>query len=112
MTGSIPSTRRRGGTGVANVEASGIAITAKGGKYFADGGHKTAGYIEAVGKTRTVYSGGEIALPSSVALSPDQACSSLRNRKRDSPGVFQIGPDASLINGEPFYRPKCRREVG
>jgi gluconolactonase len=88
----------------ANVEASGIAITAKGAIYFADAGHKTVGYIDAGGKTRTVYSGGEIALPTSVALSPDQAMLIVADAQARFGWSFQIGPDGSLINGEPFYR--------
>jgi gluconolactonase len=88
----------------ANVEASGIAITAKGAIYFADAGHKTIGYVDAAGKTRTVYSGGEIAMPSSVALSPDQAMLIVADAQARFAWSFQIGPDGSLINGEPFYR--------
>jgi sugar lactone lactonase YvrE len=88
----------------ANVEASGIAITANGAIYFADSVHKTVGYIDAGGKTRTVYSGGEIALPSSVALSPDQAMLIVADAQAKFGWSFQIAPDGSLTNGEPFYR--------
>jgi len=87
-----------------NVEASGIAITAKGAIYFADSAHKTVGYIDPGGATRTVYGGGEIALPSSVALSPDQAMLIVADAQARSGWSFQIAPDGSLINGEPFYR--------
>jgi gluconolactonase len=88
----------------ANVEANSIAITAKGAIYFADSVHKTVGYIDASGKSRTVYSGGEIALPSSVALSPDQAMLMVADAQARFGWSFQIAPDGSLINGEPFYR--------
>jgi streptogramin lyase len=56
-----------------NVEASDMAITAQSTLYFADAVHSTVGYIDAKRRTRIVYEGGEIALPSGVALSPDQA---------------------------------------
>jgi len=88
----------------ANVEASGIAVTAKGAIYFADSAHKTVGYIDAGGKTRTVYSGGEIALPSSVALSPDQAMLIVADAQARFAWSFQLAPDGSLMDGEPFYR--------
>jgi gluconolactonase len=88
----------------ANVEASGIAITANGAIYFADADHKTVGYIDATGKTRTVYSGREIALPSAVALSPDQAMLIVADAQARFAWSFQLAPDGSLINGEPFYR--------
>jgi len=88
----------------ANVEANGIAITAKGAIYFADSLHKTIGLIDAAGKTRTVYSGGEIALPSSVALSPDQAMLIVADAQARFAWSFQTAADGSLTNGEPFYR--------
>jgi gluconolactonase len=88
----------------ANVEANGIAITEKGAIYFADSTHKTVGYIDPAGKTRTVYSGDEIALPSSVALSPDQAMLIAADAQARFAWSFQIAPDGSLTNGEPFYR--------
>ena len=87
-----------------NVEANGIAITAKGAIYFADSVHKTVGYIDANGKTRTVYSGGEIALPSSVALSPDQAMLIVADAQARFSWSYQIAADGALVNGEPFYR--------
>jgi gluconolactonase len=88
----------------ANVEANGIAVTAKGEIYFADSLHKTVGYIDAAGKVRTVYSGGEIAQPSSVALSPDQAMLIVADSQARFGWSFQIASDGSLVNGEPFYR--------
>ena len=87
-----------------NVEASGIAINAKGAIYFADAVHKAIGYIDARGQTRNVYSGGEIAVPSAVALSPDQAMLVVTDAQSRFSWSFQIAADGSLINGEPFYR--------
>jgi len=69
-----------------NVEASDMAISAKGEIYFADANRKTIGYIDGKGQTRVVYDGGEIAIPSGVALSPDQAMLVV---SPDSVGVFR-----------------------
>jgi gluconolactonase len=87
-----------------NVEAASLAVTAKGAIYFADSVHKTIGCIDAGGKARVVYKGGEIALPSGVALSPDQAMLIVSDAQARYSWSFQIAPDGSLINGEPFYR--------
>jgi len=87
-----------------NVDAGGLAMTAKGALYFADSVHKTVGLVEAGGKTRTVYDGGQIALPSAVALSPDQGMLIVTDAQARFSWSFQIGRDGSLINGEPFFR--------
>jgi enterochelin esterase-like enzyme/sugar lactone lactonase YvrE len=87
-----------------NVEANDIAITAQAALYFADAVHKTVGYIDAKRRVRIVYQGGEIALPSGVALSPDQAMLIVTDRQARFSWSFQIAPDGSLVHGEPFYR--------
>lgn len=87
-----------------NVEAHGIAITARGTIYFTDVVHKTVGYIDEKGQTRIVYNSGEIALPSGIALSPDQAMLVVTDAQARYSWSFQIAPDGSLMNGEPFYR--------
>lgn len=87
-----------------NVEASSIAITVKGAIYFADPVHKTVGYIDGKGQARIVDNGGEIALPSGVALSPDQAMLAVADAQGRYSWSFQIAADGSLTNGEPFYR--------
>jgi sugar lactone lactonase YvrE len=87
-----------------NVEASDIAVTARSTVYFADAVHRTIGYIDEQGRTRTVYDGGEIAMPSGLALSPDQAMLIVTDGQSRFSWSFQIAGDGSLINGEPFYR--------
>ena len=87
-----------------NVAAGDLAITAKGAIYFTDANHKTIGYIDGKGKARVVYGGGEIALPSGVALSPDQAMLIVTDAQSRFSWSFQIAADGSLTNGEPFYR--------
>ena len=86
------------------MEASGLAVNAKGAIYYADAVHKTIGYVDPRGQPRIVYSGGEIAAPSAVALSPDQAMLVVTDAQSRFSWSFQIAADGSLINGEPFYR--------
>jgi sugar lactone lactonase YvrE len=62
------------------------------------------GYVAAGGKPRAVYSGADLAQPSNVALSPDQAMLIVTDAQSRFSWSFQIAADGSLINGEPFYR--------
>jgi gluconolactonase len=87
-----------------DVDASDIAITAKSTLYFADAIHRTIGYVDAAGHKRVAYDSGEIALPSSMTLSPDQAMLVVADGQARFGWSFQIAADGSLINGEPFFR--------
>jgi gluconolactonase len=87
-----------------NVDANDLAITAQSTLYFADAVHRTVGYIDSKRRTRIVYEGGEIALPSGVVLSPDQAMLIVADGQARFSWSFQIAPDGSLIHGEPYYR--------
>jgi gluconolactonase len=87
-----------------NVDASDLAITAKGEIYFTDTSARAVGYIDAKGQKRVVYSNGEIALPGALSLSPDQAMLIVGDAQTRFSWSFQIAKDGSLINGEPFYR--------
>jgi gluconolactonase len=86
------------------VEAADIAVTAKGGIYFTDAARRSVGFIDAGGQPRVVYGGSEIAMPSGLALSADQAMLIVTDAQARYSWSFQIGPDGSLKNGEPFYR--------
>ena len=94
-----------------NVEANDLAITAKGAIYFADTARKTIGLVEPGGRARTVYNGGEVASPSGVALSPDQAMLIVTDGQSRYSWSFQIAADGSLVNGEPFYRLEMPEEA-
>jgi gluconolactonase len=87
-----------------DVLANDIAITAQGTLYFTDPVHKTVGYIDAKRRVRVIYEGGEIALPSGLALSPDQAMLIVSDGQGRFSWSFQIASDGSLLNGEPYYR--------
>ena len=87
-----------------NVAARDLAVSAKGAIYFTDAAHKTIGHIDGNGTTRIVYNGGELAVPSGVAFSPDQAMLVVTDAQSRFSWSFQIAADGSLVNGEPFYR--------
>jgi enterochelin esterase-like enzyme/sugar lactone lactonase YvrE len=87
-----------------DVDVEDIAVSVRSIVYFTDSIHRTIAMIDASGKTRTVYQGGEIALPSGMALSPDQAMLIVADELGRFSWSFQIGTDGSLINGEPFFR--------
>jgi gluconolactonase len=87
-----------------HVQANDLAITAQSTLYFSDVVHKTIGYIDAKRRMRVVYDGGEIALPTGVALSPDQSMLIVTDGQARFSWSFQIAPDGSLIHGEPYYR--------
>jgi gluconolactonase len=96
--------------------ADGMAITAKGAVYFSDAARRSVSYTGADGKTRVVYQGGdrggnqgsdqggEIARPTGLALSPDQAMLVVTDAQSRFSWSFQIAADGGLVNGEPFYR--------
>jgi sugar lactone lactonase YvrE/predicted esterase len=87
-----------------NVDVSDMAVTAKSTIYFSDAVHKTIGSVDASGKVHVVYQGGEIAVPSGVALSGDQAMLVVSDAQGRFSWSFQIAANGSLENGEPFYR--------
>lgn len=92
-------------TVASGMEASDLAVTGKGGVYFADPSRRVVGYVDPAGKVRTVAtSGAEMALPTGVGLSPDQAMLIVADAQSRFSWSFQIAADGSLINGEPFYR--------
>jgi len=88
----------------ANVEAYKIAVAANGIVYFTDQIHKTIGAVDPAGKVRVVYDGADIALPSGLALSADQAMLIVTDAQSRFSWSFQIAADGSLLNGEPFFR--------
>ncbi len=86
------------------VDVNDMAVTAKSTIYFSDPVHMTIGSVDAAGKVRVVYQGGEIAMPAGVALSGDQAMLVVSDALGRFSWSFQIAADGSLANGEPFYR--------
>ena len=83
------------------VEAASIAVAANGVTYFAGPG---IGYVDASGKVHMVNTLGELAQPSAVAISPDQAMLIVADKQSRFSWSFQIAKDGAPINGEPFFR--------
>jgi sugar lactone lactonase YvrE len=86
------------------VDVNDMAVTAASAVYFVDSQRKTIGLVDASGKVRVVYSGGEIASPGGLALSGDQAMLVVSDAQSRFSWSFQIAADGGLENGEPFYR--------
>jgi gluconolactonase len=86
------------------VDINDMAVTAKSQIYFVDAGKKTIGLVDASGKVRVVYAGGEIAAPSGLALSGDQAMLVVSDEQSRFSWSFQLAAGGGLQNGEPFYR--------
>jgi gluconolactonase len=86
------------------VRADDMALTKDGAIYFVDTAGKTVGCIDAKGRRRIVYDGGEIMNPTAVTLTPDQAMLLVGDGMDRYQWSFQIAADGALVNGEPFQR--------
>jgi sugar lactone lactonase YvrE len=87
-----------------NVRADDMAVTRDGSIYFVDTARKSVGCIDAKGRRRIVYDGGEIMSPTAVTLTPDQAMLLVGDGMDRYQWSFQIAADGALVNGEPFQR--------
>jgi gluconolactonase len=85
-----------------NAPAADAGKTVTGARYAVE--KKAVVLRDASGKRRVVYRGTDLAQPSGVALSPDQAMLVVTDAQSRFSWSFQIAPDGSLRNGEPFYR--------
>lgn len=87
-----------------NVVANDLVINNKGEIYFVDSARKTVGFVDARGQHRVVHTTTDIMRPSALSFTPDQAFIWLADAMNRYTWSFQIAPDGSLINGEPFQR--------
>lgn len=85
-----------------NVDSNDIAVTERNEVYFTDPPNHRIWFIDAKGNKRVVYTG--IEFPNGVRTSPDQSLLLVADTRGKWVWSFQIQPDGSLINGEPFYR--------
>ena len=79
-----------------------LAVTRHGEIYFSDPPGKKTWFIDSKGSKRVVHEG--IAFPNGVRLSPDQSLLYVADTAGKWVWSFQIQPDGSLANGQPFYR--------
>jgi len=77
---------------------AGMVTTSKGKVYFVDGRTKRAGLVK--GPTVAL----DMAEPSGIALSPDEAMVVITDAGGRWAWSYQIGPGGELRNGEPFFR--------
>ncbi|MGH9378804.1 MAG: alpha/beta hydrolase-fold protein, partial [Terriglobia bacterium] len=84
------------------VDCSSLAVTHSGAVYFTDPANKQIGYLDARGKKSFFDEG--VASPSGVQLSPDLSLLFVDDKDGKWVWSFQIQPDGSLADGEPFYR--------
>ncbi len=85
------------------VQSNDLAVTNRGEIYFTDPPGKRVWYIDAKGSKRVVADKG-FEFPNGVVLSPDQSLLLVCDTRLRWVWSFQIQPDGSLANGEPFYR--------
>jgi sugar lactone lactonase YvrE/enterochelin esterase-like enzyme len=89
------------------VDSNDIAVTSRNEVYFTDPPHGQVWFIDAKGARRVVVSKG-ISFPNGVRLSPDQSLLIVADTKEKWVWSFQVEPDGSLANGQPFYRLETR----
>ncbi len=88
-----------------------LAVTSAGAIYFSDPAAHRVWYVDAKGAKRVVHEGSDIIFPNGVRLSPDEALLYVADTASRWVWSFQVQPDGSLANGEPFYHLEIPDEV-
>lgn len=86
-----------------NVTSNDLCVTAKGDVYFTDPPNRKVWLIDAKGNLREVISQG-LEFPNGVVTSPDHALLIVADMRNKWVWSYQIQPDGSVKNGQPFYR--------
>jgi gluconolactonase len=84
------------------VESNDLVVTVKGDIYFTDPSNQQVWHIDAARNKRVAHKG--IERPNGIMLSPDQSLLTVADSRGKWVWSFQIQPDGSLANGQPFYR--------
>ena len=79
-----------------------LTVTARNEVYFADAPNHRVWLVDAAGNKRVVHDG--INWPRGVRVSTDQSLLVVNDPHTKCVWSFQIQPDGSLANGQPFYR--------
>ena len=85
-----------------DVDCNDLAVTRHNEVYFTDPTNHRVWFVDAKSNKRVVFQG--IDFPNGVRLSPDQLLLSVSDTRGKWVWSFQVEPDGSLTNGEPFYR--------
>lgn len=83
------------------VASNDLAVSARGDVYFTDPAAHKVWLIDAKGNPRVVHEG--ISFPNGIRFSPDQSLLLVDDSNGRWVWSFQVQPDGSLANGEPFY---------
>ncbi|MFN7921065.1 MAG: SMP-30/gluconolactonase/LRE family protein [Bryobacteraceae bacterium] len=86
-----------------DVNSNDLVVNAKGEIYFTDPPGKRVWFIDAKGNKRVVVDKG-FEFPNGVVMSPDQSLVMVDDSRSKWVWSFQVQPDGSLANGQPFYR--------
>lgn len=84
------------------VNSNDLAINSKGEIYFTEPPAKRVWFIDAQGAKRVIHEG--IEYPNGVLLSADQSLLYVADYRGKWVWSFQVQPDGSVVNGQPFYR--------
>ncbi len=88
-----------------DVDASDMAITAKGSIYYVDANKGTVELVEAAGVKRVLMQrSDDFPAPAALTVSPDQGLLIVADKQSRFSWSYQIAKDGSLINGEPYFR--------
>ncbi len=79
-----------------------LAVSSRGAIYFTDPADHRVWYIDANGAKRVVHEG--LAFPNGVRFSPDESLLLVADSYSRLVWSFQVQPDGSLADAEPFYR--------
>lgn len=89
------------------VNSNDLVVNARGEIYFTEPPTKKVWFIDAKGN-RKVVNEGQLEFPNGVRLSPDQSLLTVADSRNKWVWSFQVQPDGSLDNGQPFYRLETR----
>jgi sugar lactone lactonase YvrE/enterochelin esterase-like enzyme len=85
-----------------HVSPNDLVVSAKGDIYFTDLGNKKVWRVDKQGNKSVVHEG--IERPNGIVMSPDQSLLMVADSWNKWVWSFQVQPDGSLANGQPFHR--------
>jgi sugar lactone lactonase YvrE/enterochelin esterase-like enzyme len=85
-----------------DVTPNDLAVSAKGDIYFTDLGNKKVWRVDPQGNKSVVHEG--IERPNGIVLSPDHSLLMVADSWNKWVWSFQVRPDGTLANGQPFHR--------
>ena len=93
-----------------DLNSNDLVINQKGEFHVTDPTNKRVWFIDANRSKRVVHEG--LEFPNGVMLSPDQSLLTVADSRSKWVWSFQVLPDGSLANGQPFYRLETPDDTG